>query len=104
MHEPGDDRFRPDSAERDEPAARERGRRDRKGQLRKAEPMPSEGNAFFLGDPAGEFVSAVEGRSDDQQLLALASALQPHARLPEPAAMRNRGDSSRTHRATVSIL
>lgn len=71
----GDDRFRPDSAERDEPAAREHGSRDRKGQLRKANPMPSEGNAFFLGDGAGELISAVEGRPDDQQLLALASAL-----------------------------
>lgn len=37
--------------------------------------MPSEGNAFFLGDGAGELISAVEGRPDDQQLLALASAL-----------------------------
>jgi hypothetical protein len=66
VHEPGDDGFRPHAAERDKPAARERGRRDRKGQLRKAEAMPPEGNAFFLGDGAGELVSAVEGRPDDQ--------------------------------------
>jgi hypothetical protein len=102
VHEPGDDRFRSDSAERDEPAARKRGRCDSKGQLREAEPIPSEGNAIFLGGGAGDLVGAVEARPDDQQLLALASALQPRAGSLEPAAMRNRGDGSHTHRATVS--
>ena len=57
-----------------------------------------EGDALVPGDGAGELVGAVEGRPDDQQLLALPSALQPRAGSLEPAAMRNRGDGHRTHR------
>src|SRR5690348_11038602 len=59
--------------------------------------MPSEGDALVLGDCAGEFVRAIEGCPNNQQLLALTSALQPRAGSLEPAAVRNRGDDSRAH-------
>jgi hypothetical protein len=83
-------------------ACSERGRRDRGGQLSKAEPMPSEGSALLFHNPAGEFVSSVEGRPDDQHLLALTLAFQPDARPLESAVVCNGDDSSRAHHATVS--
>ena len=80
---------------------RTRGRCYRNGQLRNAEPMPSEGGALVPGDGAGELsLGAVEVlQSDDQQLVALLlGSSRPRAGSLEPAAMRNRGDGHRTHR------
>src|SRR5436190_6294127 len=64
--------------------------------------MPSEGTAFLLGYRADKFVSPVEGRPDDQYLLATISAFEPDTRTPEPTTVRNGDDGSRGHRKTVS--
>jgi hypothetical protein len=66
--------------------------------------MPSEGNAFLLGDRAGKFVSAVEGRPNEQQLLALAPTFQPDACPPKPAAVRNGDRDGRSLTVHCKVL
>jgi hypothetical protein len=75
----GDDGFGSSPCNRHKSSGCQDGRGNRRGQLRYAEPVPSEDSAPLLGGDPRKLVRCPKGRSDEQQLFGYASILQPCA-------------------------